>query len=159
MPQLKNARHEAFCIYVAEGKYQSEAYKLAGYKPKDDANARKSASELVAKPHIRARIAELSREITEERIKAAVALNVTPHLIIHDLFRFQRKAEQRGNLDAAIRATTEIARVAGLYKSAEGHQGAVHLHIHNRTPNLQEQREIAERRQKRIEMQSAKLLT
>ncbi len=159
MPQLKNIKWEAFCQYVAEGRYQSEAYKLAGFKPKDDAIARSAASQLAARINIKARILELSRQITEERIKAAVVLNITPHYIIHELSQNHRKAITRGNIDASTRALTEIARIAGLYKVTEGHQGAVHVHINNRTPTKQEQQEIAQRRQERLEKMNTKLLT
>lgn len=129
MAALKNQRHEAFCQFVVQGRYQSESYKLAGYKNISNENARKAASQLATRPDVQARIQELSNQINEERIKAAVQVSITPHFIINELLADRRKAQQRNNPDIAVRCLTEIARIAGLYKLTEGHGGAVNISI------------------------------
>lgn len=61
MPVLANSRHEAFCLNIAKGMNQVEAYIGAGY-PESSSNA-SAASSLHARSSIQARIVELREEM------------------------------------------------------------------------------------------------
>jgi len=56
MRGLDNPRHGLFAQYLAQGKTQEEAYKLAGYKP-----SRFNASHLADKPSIRDRVHQVQK--------------------------------------------------------------------------------------------------
>lgn len=64
MPELKNIRHERFCLLYLICGNASEAYRQAGYPSKTpDVNA----CQLLVKPKIKARIAEL---MPQNRVKS-----------------------------------------------------------------------------------------
>lgn len=63
-----NTRQEAFCKLFAQLGNAAEAYEQAGYACKSRAWSQSSASRLMAKPEIKARIAELAEELASERI-------------------------------------------------------------------------------------------
>jgi phage terminase small subunit len=63
-----NTRQEAFCQLFAKLGNAAEAYEQAGYDCKNRAWAQSSASRLMSKPEIKARIAELAEELASERI-------------------------------------------------------------------------------------------
>ena len=56
MPKLKNVKHEKFCQLILQGKNQSEAYRLCGYKSK---NERIHANQLITNSNVSKRIEEL----------------------------------------------------------------------------------------------------
>lgn len=61
MPVLANQRHERFAQELAKGVSQTEAYKLAGYSASDE-TARRTASVLMTKHDVVARVAELQHK-------------------------------------------------------------------------------------------------
>lgn len=63
-----NTRQEAFCMIYARLGNATEAYKQAGYSCKRDCDYQSSASRLMARPEIKARLAELAEELASERI-------------------------------------------------------------------------------------------
>ncbi len=70
MPDLKRA-HELFCREYAAGVNGAEAARRAGYAPD---SARQTAYELLERPDVVRRIAELEAEAIDRRTRAAAAL-------------------------------------------------------------------------------------
>ena len=66
--KLLNTRQEAFCLHYARSGNATEAHKAAGYACKNDDLAGSSASRLMTRPEIKARLAELAEELRSERI-------------------------------------------------------------------------------------------
>jgi len=65
MPQLKNSRHEAFCLGIVKGEAAGAAYAAAGYSKR---GADQSASQLLRNPKIAARIAELKEAAADATV-------------------------------------------------------------------------------------------
>jgi phage terminase small subunit len=65
MAALQNVKHERFCLELASGCSQSEAARRAGYS---QGRARKTASELMARPVVAARLKELQAETSSARV-------------------------------------------------------------------------------------------
>lgn len=65
---MLNPKQEAFCLHYAKTGNATEAYKVAGYNPTSDKVAGASARRLLLNESIRARLAELSREMASEKI-------------------------------------------------------------------------------------------
>lgn len=72
MSELKNIKHEAFCMEYARSANAAESYKAAGYKCKSDNAAGAAAHRLLRNADIKARLQEIAAEIAMERI-ASVA--------------------------------------------------------------------------------------
>lgn len=71
MAELKNARHEKFARAIVEGVSGRDAYRGAGYRPKNDATADACASRLLADAKVAERVAELKGAAAEaSQIKA-----------------------------------------------------------------------------------------
>ncbi|WNL50799.1 terminase small subunit [Ruegeria phage RpAliso] len=68
MPSLENPKHEEFCLLIARGVKQGEAYKRAGY-----AENKGAASRLAASPQIQDRIEEIRKEI-DQKIQTAMTV-------------------------------------------------------------------------------------
>lgn len=66
--ELKHAKQEAFCVNIAKGMNNTDAYKAAGYKVKSDTVAQVNGSRLLARPDIAARVKELAAEVHVESI-------------------------------------------------------------------------------------------
>jgi len=60
---MLDARREQFCLFVAEGKIQTEAARLAGFPAPHTA-----ASKLMARPMVRSRVEELRNRLTLRKI-------------------------------------------------------------------------------------------
>jgi phage terminase small subunit len=71
MPALENAKHEAFARAIVEGKSGRDAYRAAGYKPKNDATADACASRLLADAKVSARVAELKGAAADTTVMSA----------------------------------------------------------------------------------------
>ena len=65
---LKNPRHEKFCLEYAACGNATEAYLKAGYSVAKRRTNNAAAINLLRKPHIAARIKELTAEIKREKI-------------------------------------------------------------------------------------------
>ena len=105
MAVLKNARHERFAQLIAEGSTQSEAYRLAGYKPN-----RSDASKLHSNPNIAARVATILADGAERA-------GVTVETVTEALLRIAQKAEaleDSPGLNTARASWMDAAKLAGL---------------------------------------------
>ncbi len=69
MPVLDNARHERFAHEIAKGTASRDAYKFAGYDPKNDATADACASRLLSDARIQARVKEIQETISAVAIE------------------------------------------------------------------------------------------
>jgi Terminase small subunit len=70
MPELKNARHEQFCLEYIKDRIGSAAYKRAGYRATGN-SAEVNAAQLLRNAQVMARIAELNSGITSNAIVTA----------------------------------------------------------------------------------------
>ncbi|MPZ36666.1 MAG: hypothetical protein GEU95_01165 [Rhizobiales bacterium] len=71
MSPLANAKREAFARAIVEGKSGREAYRSAGYKPKNDATADACASRLLAEPAVAARVTVLKEAAADDSVMSA----------------------------------------------------------------------------------------
>lgn len=69
---LKNAKHEAFALAVGRGVSGREAYKNAGFKPKNDATADACASRLLTDAKVAARVSWLKSQVAEAVVSERV---------------------------------------------------------------------------------------
>lgn len=105
MPALDNPRWENFVLAHAKGMAAGRAYEAAGYKSKGNASE-VSASQLLRKPQVAARLAELQE-------KAAVKTGVTLESLIQlglELIADARKAE---DFTAASATFERLAKISG----------------------------------------------
>lgn len=65
---LKNPRHEKFCLEYAACGNATEAYLKAGYGGEKRTSNNAAAINLLRKPHIAARIKEITAELQREKI-------------------------------------------------------------------------------------------
>lgn len=122
MPVLSNARHEIFAQETVKGASGREAYKTAGYKPKNDNVADANASRLLRDAKVRARIEELQE-------RAAVRAELTVLDILDELKQARELALQLEQPAAMISASMGRAKVAGLLVEKQEHSGSVGLDI------------------------------
>ena len=118
MPALPNARHERFAQEIVKGKSGREAYRSAGFKPKNDNAADAAASRLLKDVKVRARITEL-----QERAAKRAELTVVD--ILNELEQARLLALQLEQPSAMVAASMGRAKVAGLIvdKSEHGKPG------------------------------------
>lgn len=100
---LKNARHEKFAQFVADGKFESEAYELAFNCKKNSATARVNSSRLLTNALVRARIEFLKAQ----NAKAAGLSREEKREILAKIARSGRYDNDR------IRAIQEDNRMTG----------------------------------------------
>ena len=67
-----NIKQEKFCLEYSRNGNATEAYKLAGFKVKDDKVAGVNAARLLGNASIQARLKELSQEIKSSKIANTV---------------------------------------------------------------------------------------
>jgi len=102
-------KQEAFCLAVASGTHQNEAYKQAYADQNNTAKTiGEKASTFMANPKIKARIAELRAPVIEK-----MGLTLEAHLI--ELERLAKLAEANDNISAAIKAQELRGKASGLY--------------------------------------------
>ena len=101
-----NARQEAFCRWLAEGKSQQQAYIDAGYDARGR-SAETKASRLVSNGKIASRVAEL-------QAKAAEKTGITIKSLTDDLIRLRKLAEANSQVAAGVAAVGLIAKLHGL---------------------------------------------
>lgn len=103
MPPLPNTRHEKFALQLAEGKSATEAYGLAGYRPR-----RQNASRLMmSNDDIKSRVAEL-QECAVRRTEITVE-SLFDEAEVARLLALANKQPS-----AMVAATTLKAKLAGL---------------------------------------------
>jgi hypothetical protein len=108
MVKLRNTRHERFVQeFVTNGLYRKEAY-LAVYPKCSVLSATSSAYQLLRKPEIRRRVAEI-QTLTAER--AGVSL----YGLIREADDIQRRALAAQHHAAAVAALTVKAKLAGYW--------------------------------------------
>lgn len=126
MPTLANPKHEQFARHVSNGMGITDAYVAAGY-PRTPS----SASQLHAKPEVRARIAELREEQARSfstpsangngvDTGAPKDIDTTPEGLIRELFVNMRRAQADGQIGAANKAIELIAELRGYRKNSAG---------------------------------------
>lgn len=117
MPVLSNPRHERFAQELAKGMSQTEAYKLAGYSASDE-TARRTASVLMTKHDVVARVAELQQ-------RGAVRAEVTVESLIGEAEEARLLAVKLNNPAAAVAAIREKGVLSGkrIERSERGQPG------------------------------------
>jgi hypothetical protein len=102
---LKNSKHERFAQLVANGNRADAAYVAAGFSA---SGAAQSASRLLRRGEVQARVTELRKEISGRAIEKAV----TDQSWV--LERLREQVEQ-GTGMVQVRALEAISRILGLY--------------------------------------------
>ena len=102
-----NARQEAFCRGLAEGKSQSRAYVDAGYSG-DRLQADANAARLIAKDKVAA------RRLAELRGEMAARSAITVDTIIFELDEARELAKRINNPSAMVSASMAKAKLCGL---------------------------------------------
>ena len=118
MPILDNHRHEKFCQAIVTGGHVShaEAYLAVGFYCKPEM-ADRCAYQLLQKPHIRARIAEL-RQIEEAAIAQVVEkVALTREWVLNQLIDNVKKAKEGEKFDGATanKALELLGKQLGLF--------------------------------------------
>ncbi len=107
---LKNARHEVFCTEVASGRTQTDAF-LEAFPHAEEwkrQTAKVKASELAARPDVKARIAHL-----QARAADASVFTLAAHLA--RLNALSIAAERAGEFTSAVKAEENRGKAAGFY--------------------------------------------
>lgn len=109
MPPLKNNRHEKFALALFKGMSQKDAAIEAGYKP---SRARRTASELVTKRDILARIGEL-----HEMAASDAVMSVREREERLSTFGREDIRSEKGTLlrHGSISAIAELTKMKGEY--------------------------------------------
>jgi hypothetical protein len=106
---LKNARHERFARWLAEGKSQSEAYKSAGYSAEGN-SAEVNAARLLRNAQVAERVEELKQKAAERTI-------VTVEGLTQRLLNIAKKGEDASDaplLSVARASIMDAAKLNGL---------------------------------------------
>jgi len=106
MPALENPRYELVAQFVASGKTQADAYRLAGFTAK---NAAANASRLITThPEIRERIDELVA-------RTAKGINLEPVWVLEKLIENALAAMTEGQRGPANRALELLGKQIGMF--------------------------------------------
>ena len=111
-------KEEGFAQALASGMSQSDAYRNS-YNTKHGTKSdtiNQSASRILARPHVSARVAELRAPIVEK-----VGITLENH--IAELQSLKQLAKDAGNYAAAIKAEELRGKVCGLYVEKVQHSG------------------------------------
>jgi hypothetical protein len=104
MPALDNPQHERFCLLIASGRNQVDAYRLA-FKTKGPANP-SNASKLARSDECALRIRELQEE---QRKRIGISLDALLREL-NAMYRLARRSKQPG---AGVQATMAKAKLLG----------------------------------------------
>jgi hypothetical protein len=107
MPTLENPRHELFACGIAKGLAQRHAYLDAGYKGGNDAAVDASASALLRRPKVWARIQELQALGVEQTLNTVESLCA-------ELDQARSVAASTSAAAAMVAATMGKAKLLGL---------------------------------------------
>jgi hypothetical protein len=102
MGPLKNPRHERYCQELFKGEPQNAAYETAGYQYHEG-----NASRLRSNEKVISRLSELQAEAQRSN-------EVTVASLLQELETARTKATDLNQLSAAVRATSEKAKISGL---------------------------------------------
>lgn len=101
-----NEQQERFCRAIVEGMNQTDAYKAAGYKCKDDAVAQAAASRLLSNVIIADRIVKLREPI-------AAKFEITTDFIATELLNVWKASIGADDRTNARQALMDIAKLTG----------------------------------------------
>lgn len=108
MPAIKeNPRWELFCQNRSDGMSIAKAYRLAGFKVKNDESAFASGSALLRKPTVKARLRELVEALAESMV-------VTRESLAAELDDAANQASELGQSSARVSALATKAKLFGL---------------------------------------------
>lgn len=119
--KLKNDRQEKFCLEFAKCGNATEAYKLAGYKPRSDNAAWVCASRLLRDDKVRLRLKELGKQIESEKIMGisemqerltAIARQEATEEFVGPM---GETVERKSDFKAALKAMELLARMKGAF--------------------------------------------
>jgi hypothetical protein len=99
---LRNPRHEKFVTGLFEGLPASKAFEQAGYASNDG-----NAIRLKGNERVQARLAELQEAVAKKT-------EVTVESLLAELEHARQRADSLDQLSAAVKATSEKARISGL---------------------------------------------
>jgi len=100
------AKQERFVLLILKGEVQSTAYEKAGYGVKSTKVAATNASNLMKKPNIQGRIAELQAALAKKTV-------ISLESITDDLLEIRLKAIAAGSYGPAVAATVAVAKLHG----------------------------------------------
>lgn len=113
MPELKHPRWEAFAQAYVRHKNGTQAAKEVGFKGGKDGNSfAVRAHEMLKKPEVQKRIAELNQQLVKETMKAA---KVDRAWVLDRLKENAQEALERGDRAAANRALELLGKELGLF--------------------------------------------
>ena len=128
---LLNPKQEAFCLHYAKTGNATESYKKAGYACKNDAVVAASAVRLLNQVKVKARLAELTEQMANEKIAdireiheyltSVIRGETTEDVVVTegcgDGVSEATIVKVRTNNTARIKAATELAKMKGAYDS------------------------------------------
>lgn len=103
-----NVRQEKFCLEYAKSGNATQAYKLAGYKPKSDNEAAASATRLLRNAKTQTRLKELQQETKSHAIADATEIQ---GLLTEAL----RVSAQNGDTDGLCKTANILNKMQGAY--------------------------------------------
>jgi hypothetical protein len=109
MPVLRNPRHEKFAQLVASGIKPTEAYVSLGYS---EAGAPQSANNLLKRTDVRERVNEI-QSLAAQSSAEEVAFD--QKRVLNRLDVLSRKAEECGQISAAVRCEELIGKQRGMF--------------------------------------------
>lgn len=100
------AKQERFVLLIVKGETQSTAYEKAGYGVKSTKVAATNASNLMKKPNIQGRIAELQANLAKKTV-------ITLESLTQELLDIKAKAVAAGSFGPAVAAVVAVAKLHG----------------------------------------------
>ena len=126
---LANPKWEAFCLHYAKTGNASESYRVAGYKTDNERSIYSNCNRLLKNDDIRARLAEITAELSAEKIASikevqeyltsVIRGETTDDVVVTegcgDGVSEAKIVKVRTNNVARIKAATELAKMQGGY--------------------------------------------
>jgi phage terminase small subunit len=100
------AKQERFVLLIVKGETQSTAYEKAGYGVKSTKVAATNACNLLKKPNIQGRIAELQASLAQKTV-------ITLESLTEELRDIKAKALAAGSFGPAVAAVVAVAKLNG----------------------------------------------
>lgn len=121
MPELKNKKHETFCLELVSGKNNTQAAIAAGYSEK---TAYSTANRLLKNVEIKSRINELQDQIASEKIADATEVlqfntavmrgEITEDILIGDGMGEQHITQKSASIRDRLKAADALGKYHGL---------------------------------------------
>jgi len=114
-------RQEAFCLAYVKSGNATQAYKEAGYKPKNDKIAGVNATRMLGNDRVQARIKELSAKIAKPKIMEAAEIQEFLSSVARgeqqDTYVLQSgiTLEKPVTMAVRIKAADQLAKMQGAY--------------------------------------------